>query len=279
MTGSSEASGATGREGALEEDALEQVLRERGDSFSEVGIIAEVAPETLRRIHRCAGYVHGYAGQTTHDQVLSEQMRELIALTHLCAMRDDRFAPNHVRRLYRLGVADEVIIEAAEAIAPAVGHSTVLGVAHAIEQANSDSYPFGAMPEGGRPKRSTPFPEMNRWPVPAPASPQATLWPRLAGIDPELVLRYREFLDHCLGSPEWREPVLGPVPRGLILVPALAARGSRTLVAVQVERLIGYGVGTRELVEAVACALPMTGAATMDEFLEAIEHVDLGGEG
>lgn len=37
------------------------------------------------------------------------------------------------------------------------------------------------------------------------------------GIDPELVLRYREFLDHCLGSPEWREPVLGPVPRGLIL--------------------------------------------------------------
>lgn len=150
MTGSSEASGATGREGALEEDALDQVLRERGDSFSEVGIIAEVAPETLRRIHRCAGYVHGYAGQTTHDQVLSEQMRELIALTQLCAMRDDRFAPNHVRRLYRLGVADEVIIEAAEAIAPAVGHSTVLGVAHAIEQANSDSYPFGAMPEGGR---------------------------------------------------------------------------------------------------------------------------------
>lgn len=50
-------------------------------------------------------------------------------------------------------------------------------------------------------------------------------------------------------------------------------------MAVQVERLIGYGVGTRELVEAVACALPMTGAATMDEFLEAIEHVDLGGEG
>ena len=117
-------------------------------------------PLTIVRLHDTAGYILQNDNKTTPDQELSVVFRELIALCQLSAKGDKRFAANHVRRLYRFGVTNAVIFEAAEAFAPVVGHSTIALVAQAILLGNDPAYPFGKMPEGGEPKTLTPFPEM-----------------------------------------------------------------------------------------------------------------------
>ena len=123
--------------------------------------MASAIPETVNHIRRTAGYVHFYENQTAPDQELSGPMRELIATCQLCAKNDDRFAPNHVRRLYRMGVTNRVIFEAGAGIAPVVGWSTIAHVAQAILTANDPKYPFGELPPGGEPKELTPFPELS----------------------------------------------------------------------------------------------------------------------
>src|SRR5687768_4716442 len=96
------------------DDVMQRFIRERGDLFEEFHLFAREAPETVNLVRRTAGYVHFYENQTTPDQVLSGPMRELIATCQLCAKNDDRFAPNHVRRLYRMGVTNRVMFEAGE---------------------------------------------------------------------------------------------------------------------------------------------------------------------
>ena len=103
------------------DDIVQRFIKERGDLFEEFHLFAREAPETVNLVRRTAGYVHFYENQTTPEQNLSGPMRELIATCQLCAKNDDRFAPNHVRRLYRMGVTNRVLFEAGEAIAPIVG--------------------------------------------------------------------------------------------------------------------------------------------------------------
>jgi len=141
------------------EDVMKRFIAERGDLFEEFHLMASVIPETVNHIRRTAGYVHFYENQTAPDQELSGPMRELIATCQLCAKNDDRFAPNHVRRLYRMGITNRVIFEAGAGIAPVVGWSTIAHVAQAILTANDPKYPFGELPPGGEPKELTPFPE------------------------------------------------------------------------------------------------------------------------
>lgn len=257
-----------------------EIVRGRGDSFGEVDTLLRISPRTAELIYRCAGYVHSYDGQRGADQVLSDQMRELIATCQLSAMRDHRFAPNHVRRLYRMGVIDAVIVEAAEAIAPAVGWSTILRVCGAIDTANDPSYPDGELPPDGPPRTLVPFPELElgRKPVGDARSSsiaESPTWRSVAEIDPELVARVSAFVDHCTGHDRTtgEPPWLGPGVRALMTVPALCVRGEIEQAAAFMKRALDYGMTVRQLVEAVSCVIPMTGAATMDVAMRALALV------
>ena len=125
------------------DDIVQRFIKERGDLFEEFHLFARESPDTVDLVRKTAGYVHFYENQTTPEQNLSGPMRELIATCQLCAKNDDRFAPNHVRRLYRMGVTNRVLFEAGEAIAPIVGWSTVAHIAKAIITANDPAYPYG----------------------------------------------------------------------------------------------------------------------------------------
>ena len=131
------------------EAILARVIANRGDIFEEFKLIIRAMPRTYELNQQVAGYVHQYRTLGTADQELSLPMRELIATCQLCAKGDDRFAPNHVRKLWRLGVTNAVIFEAALAMATAVGWSTVGHVALAIVTAGDASYADGEIPAGG----------------------------------------------------------------------------------------------------------------------------------
>src|ERR1700759_4248581 len=135
-------------------------IRNRGDIFEEWHFMAKYIPLTIAKLHDTAGYILQNDNKSTPDQELSASFRELIALCQLSTKGDLRFAANHVRRLYRFGVTNAVIFEAAESMAPVVGHSSIALVAQAILLANDPAYPFGKMPEGGEPAELTSFPEM-----------------------------------------------------------------------------------------------------------------------
>jgi alkylhydroperoxidase/carboxymuconolactone decarboxylase family protein YurZ len=268
---------------------LDYLTRTRGDVYPEVAYLAAVIPETVYLLRRASGYVHSYEDLTTPDQILSVQMRELIATPQLCAKNDGRFAANHVRRLYRLGVTDEVIIEAAEAIAPVVGWSTILQVARAIETANDPSYTQGKLPEGGRPAELKHFPELDLGrdqkghdPLqPEQVSLLATPeWAYVAGIDPGLAERAAAFVDHCLAANgRNRKRLLGAGPRELIAIAALCARGEADIAAQHIRRAYRYGITRRQVVEAISAVLPMTGAVTVQIGARAMWQAEAAGKG
>ncbi len=249
------------------EDIMARFIAERGDLFEEFHLMARELPETVNLIRRTAGYVHFYENQTTSDQELSGPMRELIATCQLCAKNDDRFAPNHVRRLYRMGINNRLILEAACCIAPIVGWSTIAHVAQAILTANDPKYPFGELPADGEPKELTPFPELKLGRTRVAATDdslgQTPEWRYVAEIDPELARRATEFIDHCLVAEGGKEPLLGPGVRELISIAALCARGEAEFAAHHIRRAYSYGMSRRQVLEAISCVLPMTGALTV----------------
>ncbi len=260
------------------DDVVERFIRERGDLFEEFHLFAREAPDTVDLVRRTAGYVHFYENQTTPDQNLSGPMRELIATCQLCAKNDDRFAPNHVRRLYRMGVTNRVIFEAGDAIAPIVGWSTVAHIAKAILTANDPAYPYGALPEGGEPKTLTPFPELElgrdaKQPI-SEALLDTPEWGYIAGIDPELARRAGAFVDHCLLAGGSHDKLLGAGARELIAIAALCVRGEQDMAAQHIRRAYAYGVTRHQVLEAVSCVLPMTGAITVQIGARAMQQVD-----
>ena len=249
------------------DEIMRRFVAERGDLFEEFLLFAREAPETVDLVRRTAGYVHFYENQTTQDQLLSGPMRELIATCQLCAKNDDRFAPNHVRRLYRLGVTNRVLFEAGAGIAPVVGWSTIAHIAQAIITANDPKYPYGELPAGGEPKTLTPFPEMalgrDRSGATAESLLETDEWRYIASIDPELARRAVAFVDHCLLAGGARDALLGPGARELIAIAALCARGEVDIAAAHIRRAYAYGISKRHVLEAVSCILPMTGALTV----------------
>ena len=142
------------------EKIMEDYVRNRGDIFEEWHFMVRHVPLTIVRLHDISGYILKHENKTAPDQELSFVFRELIALCQLSTKGEPRFAANHVRRLYRAGITNTVIFEAAEAFSTAVGHANIALVAQSILLANDPAYPFGKLPEGGEPKSVTPFPEM-----------------------------------------------------------------------------------------------------------------------
>ena len=260
------------------DEIMQRFVAERGDLFEEFLLFAREAPDTVDLVRRTAGYVHFYENQTAPDQLLSGPMRELIATCQLCAKNDDRFAPNHVRRLYRMGVTNRVLFEAGAAIAPVVGWSTIAHIAQAILTANDPKYPYGELPPGGEPKTLTPFAEMTLGRDRGKPGSESLLdtdeWRYIASIDPELARRAVAFVDHCLLAEGAQDALLGPGARELIAIAALCARGEADIAAAHIRRAYAYGVSTRHVLEAVSCILPMTGALTVQIGARALRLAD-----
>jgi alkylhydroperoxidase/carboxymuconolactone decarboxylase family protein YurZ len=267
------------KEGKLgAEEIMKRFVAERGDLFEEFHLFAREAPETVNLVRQTAGYVHFYDNQTRPDQELSGPMRELIATCQLCAKNDDRFAPNHVRRLYRMGVTNRVIFEAGAGIAPVVGWSTIAHIAQAILRANDPQYPYGELPPGGSPKELVPFPELSLGRTAQMPCNESLLdtpeWQYVAAIDPELARRAVAFVDHCLLAGGARTELLGPGARELIAIAALCARGEADIAAHHIRRAYAHGVTKHQVLEAISCVLPMTGALTVQIGVRAMQQAE-----
>lgn len=259
---------------------MAEYVKNRGDIFEEWHFMAKYVPLTIAKLHDTAGYILQNDNKSTPDQELSVVFRELIALCQLSAKGDLRFAANHVRRLYRFGVNNAVIFEAAESFAPVVGHASIALVAQAILLANDPAYPFGKMPDGGEPSQLKPFPEMTMGWTADRDVPQSLLqepeWQYAAEIDPELARRTASFVDHCLTD---RRPgrVLSPGARELIAIAALCARGQVDLAATHIRRAYAYGFSRRKVLEAISCVQNMTGAVSVLLGIRAMQQADRAG--
>ena len=261
------------------EAVLARATAARGDIFPEWKILAHASPQTYDLVTRTGGYFHQYQGETTGQQQLSGPMRELIATPALCAKGDFRHAPNHVRRMYRMGLTNRVIMEAAAAFSTVSGWSTIANVGYVVMEANSPDYPFGKLPEGGEPRELTPFPElaMGRTRRGAAGSLlDAPEWRYAAGIDAELARRAAGWVDHCLLARGARDELLGPGPRELIVIAALCTRGEVELAARHIRRAYDCGMTRRQVLEAISAVIPMSGMVTAELGLRAMRLAGAG---
>lgn len=260
------------------EAVLARATAARGDIFPEWKILAYASPRTYDLVTRTGGYFHHYQGQTTADQQLSGPMRELIATPALCAKVDLRHAPNHVRRLYRMGVTNRVIMEAAAAFSTVTGWATMANVGFAIMEANRPDYPFGKLPDGGEPKELTPFPELKMGRTRKRTAGASLLdtpeWRYAARIDAEFARRAAGWVDHCLLAYDAKDEFLGPGPRELITVAALCTRGEAGIAAHHIRRAYDCGMSRRQVLEAISAVLPMTGIVSAQVGLRAMRLAD-----
>ena len=239
------------------EKIMEDYVRNRGDIFEEWHFMVRHVPLTIVRLHDISGYILKHENKTAPDQELSFVFRELIALCQLSTKGEPRFAANHVRRLYRAGITNTVIFEAAEAFSTAVGHANIALVAQSILLANDPAYPFGKLPEGGEPKSVTPFPEMALgWEASGPLERKPPDTTRTGNTPPRSTRNSRAAppLTSTIASPTGRpERVLSPGARTLIALAALCARGEARLAAEHVRRAYAYGFTRRQVLEAISC--------------------------
>ncbi len=260
------------------EAVLARAAAARGDVFPEWKILAHASPKTYDLVTHTGGYFHKYQGESTNEQQLSGPMRELIATPALCSKGDYRHAPNHVRRMYRMGLTNRVIMEAAAAFATVAGWATMANVGYVIMEANSPDYPFGKLPEGGEPKVLTPFPELAMGRTRKSAAGESALdapeWRFAAKIDAELARRAAGWIDHCLLAGGAQDALLGPGPRELIVIAALCTRGEIDLAAQHVLRAYDYGMTRRQVLEAISSIVPMTGMISMQLGLRAMQLAD-----
>ncbi|HEX2826865.1 MAG TPA: carboxymuconolactone decarboxylase family protein [Burkholderiales bacterium] len=244
------------------EELLAIATKARGDIFPEWKPLAHASPETYRLITETGSYLHSYHGVEHTDDQLSGPMRELIAIPALCSKGDMRHSPNHIRRAYRMGLTDRAIFEGAIAFSAVVGWSNLTFVSLAIIEANNPLYPYGELRAGGEPKELKPFAEMTMGRTRKGDAPESAAdtpeWRYAASIDAELVRRATAFADHCLTEGE----ILGPGPRELIAVAALAMRGEADLAAAHIRRAYDYGMTRRHVLEAICSVLPMSGMVT-----------------
>lgn len=249
------------------EAVIARAIARRGEIFDEFRLLANELPRTYDLISRTAGYMHHYKGAESAGQQLSGTMRELIALCQLAAKGDARFAANHVRRLWEHGVTNKVMLEAATAIAAVVGWSTIAHVAMAILDANDPKYPYGKLPPDGAPKTVTPFPELAMGRDKTESATESVMdtpeWQYIASLEPGLARAAAAWVDYCLLPDGARDEELGPGPRELIAIAALCARGETEIAAQHIRRAYRYGMTRLQVLEAISCVLPMTGAITM----------------
>jgi alkylhydroperoxidase/carboxymuconolactone decarboxylase family protein YurZ len=260
------------------EAVLARAAAARGDIFPEWKVLAHASPQTYDLVTHTGGYFHKYQGESSDEQQLSGPMRELIATPALCAKGDYRHAPNHVRRMYRMGLTNRVIMEAAAAFSTVTGWATIANTGHVIMEANRPDYPFGRLPEGGEPKALTPFPELAMGRMRKGAAGESLLdapeWRYAATIDTELARRAAGWVDHCLLAGGAKDELLGPGPRELIVIAALCTRGEVDLAARHIRRAYDYGMTRRQVLEAISSVVPMTGMVSMQLGLRAMQFAE-----
>ncbi|MBI2906358.1 MAG: carboxymuconolactone decarboxylase family protein [Chloroflexi bacterium] len=250
---------------------FEQHRKARGDAFWEMEWLCRMVPDAVVTNLEVVGYVHRYEGKEDSSQVLSTQMRELIACVLLASKGEDKFVANHVRRLYRLGVTDAVIMEAFLAAVPVFGWATLMHATRAIKIANDPENKEGALPPGGAPKEVIDFPELHL----GDGRPEAARadrglgglpeWQYIALLDAGLAERVTALynLVYLDSSAELPQVHLPAAARELVAIAGLSARGLVDVAAQHVTRAIRYGVTPRQILEAVSAGTPMTGLSTV----------------
>ena len=258
------------------EEIIRMGIARRGDILPESRLFIETLPRAYAINQPVVGYVHQYEGMGMPGQVLTVQMRELIATCQLAAKGDDRFAANHVRRLWRLGVCNKAIFEAALAMIPATGFSTIPHVASAVIMAGDPDYKEGVIPEGGAPAISRPFAELSQGRSRADRSDDTGLladpdWQDIAALDAEYARRAARLIDFALllNGPGPQD-LLGPGPRELICIAGLCGRGMADIAARHVRRARAWGMSRHQIFEAVSCITPMSGIAAVQTGIRAI---------
>jgi alkylhydroperoxidase/carboxymuconolactone decarboxylase family protein YurZ len=267
------------------EAVLARAVAARGDIFPEWSYVIASWPELFERLQQTAAHLHGYVGHEAAADRLSSEMRELIGTPALCSKTDIRHAANHVRKMYRMGLTNRVILEAAAAFATASGVSTIANVACAILEAHNPDYTFGKMPEGGEPKVLKPFAElaMGRTPVgddggTSAAAGASADWQSVATIDPDFADVASRWVDYCLlsGAHSSDEALLGPGPRALVAAAAHCARGEAEIAGELIRRADAFGMTRLQFLDAIMAVVPMTGMATARVGLRAMQMADRG---
>lgn len=263
------------------EAVIAEATAARGDIFPEWKVLAHASPQTYHLVTQTGGYFHKYHGVGSGEQQLSVQMRELIATPALCSKNDFRHSPNHIRRMYRMGMTNAVIMEGAVAFSIASGWATIANVGYAITEANNPAYPFGELPAGGEPRELTPFPELTQGRRRVSGSGSESKlhspeWRYAAEIDPEFARRSAAWVDHCLLADGAEAGLLGPGPRELIVIAALCTRGEVDLAARHILRAYDYGMTRRQVLEAISSIVPMTGMISAELGLRAMQTAESG---
>jgi alkylhydroperoxidase/carboxymuconolactone decarboxylase family protein YurZ len=254
---------------------LARATAARGDIYPEWHYVIRATPSLFELVQETGGYFHKYKGDGVEG--LSGQMRELIATPALCSKPNVRYGANHVRKLYRMGITDRLIFEAASVYAVVSGFSTIANTAHAVLMANDPDYRLGKMPEGGPPKEVTPFPELTMGRERKRGSADESLldtpeWQFASELEAEFARRATGYVDHALnaGGAGAPDALLGTGPRELICIAALCARGEVDLAADHIVRAYDYGMSRGHVLDAIVSVLPMTGIVTAHLGLRAL---------
>ena len=215
-------------------------------------------------------YVHHYEQVASQDQLLSTQFRELIATLMLAVVGHQRFAARHIRRLYRLGVTSQVIVDAFWAASPFIGRAHVLTGIRCIHLANDASNLEGTLPPGGAPTSLTDFAELhlNNTGPGSRILADTPEWQLVADLDPRLAELTLAFYEAVMGdSRSWTLP---GAARELIAIVCLAWRGMLDLAVDHVRVALACGVDSRRVLEALSAAVPMTGLVTLQVGVRAV---------
>jgi alkylhydroperoxidase/carboxymuconolactone decarboxylase family protein YurZ len=228
-------------------------------------------------------YVHHYEQPGYPGQLLSTQFRELIATLMLGVVGHQRFAARHIRRLYRLGVTGQVVIDTFWAASPFVGRAHVLTGVRCVHLADDPTNLEGSLPPDGAPRSLTDFAELHFGATPPERSSLASTpeWQLIAKVDPRLAEVTSEFYAEIMGaSQSGRTWTLPPAARELIAVVCLAWRGQVELAAEHVRTALESGVEVQHIVEALSSAVPMTGLVTLQLGVRAVllAQSEVGGQ-
>jgi alkylhydroperoxidase/carboxymuconolactone decarboxylase family protein YurZ len=208
-------------------------------------------------------YVHHYEEPGQASQSLSTQMRELIATLMLTVMGHQRFATRHIRRLYRLGVTSQVVIDTFWAASPFIGRAHVLTGMRLVHAANDPSNLEGTLPADGAPTELLEFPELHLGNAGGGRSMLETKpeWQLVAQLDPQLSELALTVYDRVMGN-AWSSSL--PVgARELIAIVCLSWRGLENDAADHIRAALACKATPHQIVEALASAMPMTGMATL----------------
>ncbi len=211
-------------------------------------------------------YVHHYEQAGYPGQRLSSQFRELIATLMLAVVGHQRFAARHIRRLYRLGVTSQVVIDTFWAASPFVGRAHVLTGVRCVHLADDPTNLEGSLPPDGPPRGLTDFAELHFGDTPPERSSLASTpeWRLIAQVDPRLAELTLEFYAEILGSNQTgRTWTLPPATRELIAIVCLSWRGLVELAADHVRTALESGLEVQHILEALSAAVPMTGLVTL----------------